>query len=691
MNQVFLRRIPRFFIYKAVFSQPRALAILLLCTAFSLIIATLTAPLMIWVLMLGGCAVIVRIAGLSTMHSLPTSRTVNLLAILAVFALSWFGLSAGLLDSMINLLVVASGLKIMLVQKTRDFHLLICTCLFLIGCGFISSLSVFAWLGYTAILALLLIATAIYHGAGVSIKKNVKFVTVLIVQAAPIALLLFLLLPQLPPLWQMPTSKSTETGLSDTVTPGDIASLASSSALAFSATFDSPNDVPIAESRYWRAITLEHFDGKTWSISDKRKQAEQQLALMGKPTPLSVLAENDLPQVTNYELIVEPTQQTWLFALEPSSPNNRENSIYVRSLFDYTLRANSPISSKKAFYMRYFPNANITNGIGKFEAQLNLEVSMNGNTRARMWGQTLANQYSNAQDVVEAVMREFGNGGFRYTLSPNAMPTDPVDRFLFEERAGFCAHYAGAMVYVLRAAGVPARMVTGYQGGSALNENVLQIRQYDSHAWVEALINNVWVRFDPTSMAAPSRLTFGLERALEELGESRQTTILSDFSNSAFFAALQSWFQQLDYSWSKWVLGFDNAAQTNMFEELLGALTPQKMRFVFLTALGLVGIILALYFLPKRQRKTLSPSHSILLKAIKHVEAETGVQRGNKTLSTYLAEVLPLLSADAANALQQLSAQFELDSYAQQAETQQTQTNMKHQLKVLKQARKKKS
>lgn len=680
------RQFSQLAVLKNVFSQPQSVAVLLLCAAFSLILSTLTSPLMIWVLMLSGCAVVVRVAGLSTLHNLPTSRTVNLLAVLAVFALSWFGFSVGLLDSMINLLTVACALKIMLVKNKRDFHLLICTSLFLIGCGFISSLSVFAWIGYTAILALLLVATAIYHGAGVSIARSVKFVSILIVQAFPIALLLFLLLPQLPPLWQMPTSKSTETGLSDTVTPGDIASLASSSELAFSATFNSEEEVPDAPLRYWRAMTLEHFDGKTWSISNKRKQAEQQLASMGRSTPLSILAVKELSLVTDYELIVEPTQQRWLFALEPSLPNNLKNSIAVSTLFDYTLRADTPISSKKAFYLRYFSNAPIINGIGNFEAQLNLQVSTNGNPEARAWGQALANQYSNAQELVNAVMREFNQGGFRYTLSPNAMPVDPIDSFLFEQRAGFCAHYAGAMVYVLRAAGVPARMVTGYQGGSALSDNVLQVRQYDAHAWVEALIDSKWIRFDPTSMVAPSRLSFGLEHALEELGESRETTILSEFGNSALFATLQGWFQQLDYSWSKWVLGFDNAAQTNMLEELLGALTPQKMRAVFLSALVLIGLILSLYFLPKKQKDHLSPSYRILLKAIELVEAKTGVHRDNKTLSAYINQSSAYLSPHAARSFKKLCELFEHEHYAKTARSSDRHEVMKLQLKRLKQS-----
>ena len=686
MNTLTSNRFLQLAVLKRILNHPQSVAVLLLCAAFSLILSTLTSPLMIWVLMLSGCAVVVRVAGLSTLHNLPTSRTVNLLAVLAVFALSWFGFSVGLLDSMINLLTVACALKIMLVKNKRDFHLLICTCLFLIGCGFISSLSVFAWIGYTGILALLLVATAIYHGAGVSILRSFKFVSVLIVQAFPIALLLFLLLPQLPPLWQMPTSKSTETGLSDTVTPGDIASLASSSELAFSATFNSEEEVPDAPFRYWRAMTLEHFDGKTWSISDKRKQAEQQLAIMGRSTPLSTLSEKAESLVIDYELIVEPTQQRWLFALEPSSPNNFQNSISVSTLFDYTLRANTPISSKKAFYLRYFPDAPIINGIGNFEAQLNLQVSTNGNPEARAWGQALANQYSNAQELVNAVMREFNQGGFRYTLSPNAMPVDPIDSFLFEQRAGFCAHYAGAMVYVLRAAGVPARMVTGYQGGSELSDNVLQVRQYDAHAWVEALINGKWIRFDPTSMVAPSRLSFGLEHALEELGESRDTTILSEFGNSVFFATLQGWFQQLDYSWSKWVLGFDDAAQTNMLEELLGALTPQKMRAAFLSALGLIGLILALYFLPKKQKDHSSPSYRILQKAIQLVETETGVHRDNKTLSAYINQTSAYLPPHAARSFKKLCELFEREHYAKSTASANRHGAMKLQLKTLKQS-----
>ena len=187
-------------------------------------------------------------------------------------------------------------------------------------------------------------------------------------------------------------------------------------------------------------------------------------------------------------------------------------------------------------------------------------------------------------------------------------------------------------------------------------------------------------------MVAPSRLTFGLERALEELGESREASILGDLSNAAIFSTLQIWFQQLDYSWSKWVLGFDNTAQTNMLKELLGSLTPQKMRVVFLSAIGLIGLILALYFLPKTHRNTLSPSHRVLLNAIKCVEAKTGKERGNKTLSAFMSEVNPLINEDAAKALTLLCEQFEHEKYAHRTQEAKVYPTMKRQLKMLKQA-----
>lgn len=638
-------------------------SIILLALTYATLLFTLTSQLMIWVLVLGLCATAVRVAGAITNNHLPSVRTVNLLAVLSIFALVWFGFSIGLLNSMINLLAVACALKLMQVQQKRDFHIIVCTCLFLIGCGFISAFSFFAWLGYTAVLIALLFSTAALH-AGNSVKiGRLKFVTRLVAQGVPIAMLLFLVLPQLPPLWQMPSAKATKTGLAETVTPGDIASLARSSELAFSATFERASDLPSPQQRYWRAMTMEQFDGKTWSISNQRKQVEKQLAYANKASPLEVLQYALPVTAIPYQLIVEPTQQDWVFSLEVSVPNNTLNNTNVRSLFDFTLRANSPVASKKAFYLDYLPNEKITNAAGDFERQLNLTIPAQGNEKTREWARNIAAGNDSPSEIIATIMQFFASEGFRYTLSPNPMPSNPIDAFLFNEKAGFCAHYAGAMVFALRAAGVPARMITGYHGGTALSDSVLQIRQYDAHAWVEVLVDERWLRFDPTSVVAPSRLTFGLEDALAEFGEERDSSLLGDISETRLFSQIQNYLEQLDYNWSKWVLGFDNKKQTDMLEELLGTLTPQKMTFVLLGVVGLISAMLAFYFIPPWQKNAMPLYRQRLLSSLALVEAFTGQPRLTMTPRQYIKKVRPLINPVAYKELEFMNTIFETAAY----------------------------
>lgn len=663
-------------------TRNKQIPILLLTFAYAILLFTLTDALMAWVLVLGLCACTVRIVALKQQYSLPKARTVNLLAVLAVFALTWFGLTIGLLDSMINLLAIACALKLMLVEKKRDFHLLICTCLFLIGCGFISSLSILAWFGYLGVLMLLLLATVAYHGVNLPIRQNVKFVVLLVLQGLPIAALLFLVLPQLPPLWQMPTSKSSQTGLSESVTPGDIASLAKSSELAFTATFRDAQDVPPITERYWRAMVMEDFDGKTWSISNKRRLAERQLYIMNKPAPLSLVSSRD--SAVPYEIIVEPTHQTWLFGLEVSSPNNAINTLTVRTLFDHTMRTNIPLTSKKVFHLRYLPSQPITNSISGFERSLNLDIAIGSNSQTQAWAASLKAQYSSPQEIAKAIMQHFANTSFRYTLEPNAMPTDPIDAFLFEEKAGFCAHYASAMAYALRAADIPARMVTGYHGGEALNDNVLQVRQYDAHAWVEALIADEWVRFDPTSMVAPSRLAYGLEQALLDFGERRDEGLFNDLSQVAFFTQVQSWLRQLDYSWSKWVLGFDATSQSDMLEKFLGELSTQKMTLVFLSVLGIISVILLVYFFPSNPLRTLSPYQRYYIKSLALIEKQTHSLRGNDSPLSYTTRVSSQLSSASLNIINEMHHAYAARSYQEKANEKETNNKMKQGYKSLK-------
>ncbi|KXJ60112.1 MAG: transglutaminase [Alteromonas sp. Nap_26] len=658
--------------------------ILLLSLAYSILLLTLSESLMLWVLLLGLCSCVARLVAVRQPDSIPKTRTVNLLAVLSIFALSWFGLSIGLLDSMLNLLAIACALKLIQLNKKRDFHLLICTCLFLIGCGFISALSIFAWFGYTGVLVLLLLATAAYHGPQISFHRHLKFVMLIVLQGLPIAFLLFLVLPQLPPLWQMPTSKSSKTGLAETVTPGDIASLAQSSELAFTATFQNKEDVPVMARRYWRAMVMENFDGKTWAIDDKRKLAERQLENLGK-TPKSLhLSSTDEISAIAYEMIVEPTHQTWLYGLTLSTPDNSKNTTFVRQRHDHTLQAESAITSKKQFHLHYLPNLTVPNSTGEFEKQLNLSVARNSNPETQKWANELKVHYQDPMRIAEAIMGYFASQSFRYTLSPNPMPSNPVDTFLFDEQAGFCAHYAGAMAFALRAADIPARLVAGYHGGELLEDNVLQIRQYDAHAWVEVLIDNKWVRYDPTSMAAPSRITRGLEQALLDFGETREQGFLRDFTQSGLITELQTWLRHLDYSWSKWVLGFDANSQRDIFEELLGDLNTTKITVAFLSAFLLVGFILLLYFFPFKHTSNQPQYHRYYLKTLKLLEQKTGIKRNNQSPLAYTQQIAPHLNNETRTIINELNTYYMKVVYQGAIDETVANENMKVQYKTLK-------
>src|SRR5690606_34547344 len=163
---------------------------------------------------------------------------------------------------------------------------------------------------------------------------------------------------------------------------------------------------------------------------------------------------------------------------------------------------------------------------------------------------------------------------FYYTLQPPVMATDEVDDFLFNARRGFCAHYAGALVFVARAAGIPARVVTGYQGGEWNDESrYLTVRQFDAHAWAEVwLPGEGWVMVDPTAAVAPDRIQYGLEQAVAEEGTFLQQQLFSTHKlrGISWINRLRLEFDSLNYYWQLWVLSYDNQRQKNLWQSVLG-------------------------------------------------------------------------------------------------------------------------
>ncbi|MCU7553847.1 DUF3488 and transglutaminase-like domain-containing protein [Alteromonas sp. ASW11-19] len=650
------------------------IASMTLALVFLTVTLTLYSPLQLWVMLLALCAVLVRMALYAGWYNrAPSSRTINLLALLSGVTLAWFSTDLGLLLSMINLLAMACSLKLMLMTRRKDFLQLFASTLFLIGCGFIFSQSLVNTVMYLALLAVLLLALTALFSPGRSLTRQARSLAVSSAQALPIAIILFLLLPHLSPLWKMPTAKSSTTGLAESVTPGDIANLSQSDELVFNATFDSP--LPMRQERYWRAITLEHFDGRTWSVSPTRKQIRNQYQLLNREFEPAASG-----RAFTYQVIAEATGQRWLYAIDIAQVTDQGRGNEIWQGADYQLIARRPLMSKMAYDVKSYPDVQLNQTLLTLDSRLNLQLPVKGNPATQRWVSQLRQRYPGDAAFIQQLLGYFVQEGFRYTLSPDPMPLNPVDAFLFDKQAGFCTHYASAMAYSLRLAGIPARIVTGYHGGEPIQENVLSVRQYDAHAWVEAIIDDRgWVRFDPTSVVSPARVSFGLQQALEENGDTLNSPFDGLYS-MPLFGSVRLFLANTDYLWSRWVLGFDADMQQNLLQKLLGELTPRKLLLFFLAVVGGLALLLASYFLPRWQPNTRPEHYQVIDRAEQLLTKHTGIKRVNQPLHAYQQTLTPHLSPASCHALKTLVQDFEHIEYAGKAFS-------KARLKAMKRAR----
>lgn len=598
------------------------LAATLVCVSLSLLSLVLT-----WTLLLVACGAVIRGAiYLDHYKHLPSIRTLNLLAVLSIVALVYCALSVGLLFGMVNLLILACAIKLMQMRSQKDVYQLVISLFFLIGCGFIFNQSIGFSLFYTLMCLTLLLSLACYQAPSITMKKQLKTILLLSLQALPIGLVLFLILPQLSPLWHTPKANGAQTGLSEKMTPGDIAQLSQSSELAFRATFE--NTTPITRQQYWRAIVMEDFDGKSWKVHSYRHKMRE-LQLETNQQFKAKLAGSFL----NYEVMAEPTYQPWLFALGiavPTDPRSRKN---IMQSSDFLLFNRQPVVSKYQYSVRSYPEALASQTLTLADKQLNLTLPQKGNNRTKKWVKNLRTQFKDNNDFVQAVLAFFVTQPFVYTLHPDVMLIDPVDQFLFENQAGFCSHYASALAYSLRIGGIPARIVTGYQGGELVQNtgksSYMSIYQYDAHAWVETWIDNTgWQRIDPTALVSPDRIEFGLRYVMQNEGSflADSPFALARLVNIAWLNNVRLLLADLDYNWSRWVLGFNSERQRDLFKSILGKLTPERLSILGVGLVMIITLLLSLFFLPHWLQNRLNTTQRLYLKALSILK-KAGIQR----------------------------------------------------------------
>ncbi len=374
------------------------------------------------------------------------------------------------------------------------------------------------------------------------------------------------------------------------MSPGLISDLAQSADLAFRVKFTDP--LPPQAQLYWRAIVLDFFDGTTWS----RKQPDP-------PRPKPLDPDNLRGKAVRYEVTLEATGARWLLALDlPGTvPNISENP--VRFTGNMQTMAEHPIDNRVRYDVVSYPGYTL-DADGPLENRAHwLQLPPRTNFKTRELAARLRAESPDDLAMVNKVLAFFHGQRFSYTLEPPRLGRDSIDGFLFDTQAGFCEHYAGAFTFLMRAAGIPARVVTGYQGGE-LNpvDDYLVVSQSDAHAWSEVwLEGRGWVRVDPTAAVAPERIQRSLYSVVRRTGLGSLLPLSDD--KSSLFNKLRFDWGALGNAWNQWVLDYDSGKQSSLIESAgFGKVDWSKLIALMGALAALVVGIMAIPLLGKRQK-----------------------------------------------------------------------------------------
>ncbi len=499
--------------------------------------------------------VLLRLAALKNPRALPGRWLLFLLTIGGVVnVLSHYPVFFGK-DAGVALLASMLALKLMELKTRRDLFITIFLAFFCLITQFLFRqeilLTLYVFLVAAGLTAVLVEVSRIERSR--SLLQPLMKSGSLLLQAVPIMVVMFIFFPRLSgPLWNLGVDEATGvTGLSDRIRPGTISKLIRSKAVAFRVEFES--EAPPPEKRYWRGPVLLQTDGFTWMEG-----------VLRRPRPLEFTTDGN--QI-RYTVTMEPTRQKWLFGLDlpDSLPPN------ALLLPDFQLINLQPHDRRIRYSLTSSTEYN-TGDISRRERERALRLPDNVTPRMLDLVDSWQQMSREKSTIVDLGLNHFRQQEFYYTLYPPLMIENPADEFLFDQRRGFCEHYSTSFALLMRLAGIPSRVVTGYQGGE-LNpiDNILTVRQSDAHAWVEVwLEGHGWVRVDPTAAVAPERIerTFDFEID-DELGA---LGIPIDFSqvDSDFMKSMAQRFrwslEALNSSWQRWVLGYSDQRQGNLMD-----------------------------------------------------------------------------------------------------------------------------
>ncbi|QIR14840.1 transglutaminaseTgpA domain-containing protein [Shewanella aestuarii] len=527
----------------------------------------------------------------------PPKLLVSSLAIGAAGTLALVSREIGLLNALINLLLLGYALKYIEMRQQRDVKTVVLVGYFLIALTLLDQQAIINTLHLTLVTIInTCVLISVYQDSGKPLS-NLRFSVKIILQSVPLAILLFVVFPRLGPLWMVPNMKSATTGLSDEVSFGDISKLTRSPDLAFRVGFENPDGStsgPTNDQLYWRTLVMENYDGKTWrqdpSMKDIQRQAYFQKPLRNRPQ-----SSTQQTPTMEYVVIAEPSHQKWLYGLDEAFSQDNQ----IIELPDYRLFALRPVDQRQSYRVISYPNSLMDVRLSAATRNINLTLPDNTNPQTWRLAQQFADKYPEPKARISAMMNHFAEQAYYYTLSPPALGDQQIDDFLFENRAGFCAHYASALVFMARASRIPARMVTGYQGGEYNPKaGYYSVYQYMAHAWTEVWFEGQgWQRFDPTAMIAPQRILDGFDAMFDS-----ESSYLQDRPFSSLRMKQYPWLNDLrnqlasiDYYWSVWVLGFDEQRKQQVLQKLLGKVNSRNIIIMMLISFAFIFLMIAYY------------------------------------------------------------------------------------------------
>ena len=485
------------------------------------------------------------------------------------------------------LLIVMGAVKLLETRSARDALIMTGTALFLLIAACLDRqtlprLPLYAaetWLACAALLALG------NSAAAASPRVALRGAGRTLLLAAPFAAVAFLFFPRLPgALWTLPGSERGTTGLSDEMSPGSISELTVSEDIAFRVSFDGPP--PPHAQRYWRGPVLHDFDGYTWRRLPGQLAVPQTLHFVGT--------------AIRQHITLEPSGQNWWFALDTvaESPSPR---VYLS--FDRQLLAARPVTQAISYAATSYVETRSDGALSTVARRIDTRLPPRRNPRSIALALALRAQFPDDGQFAAAVLDHFRRGGFQYTLTPPLLDFDSIDDLLFNTRLGFCGHFASAYATLLRAGGVPARVVTGYLGGewNAIG-GYYAIRQSEAHAWTEIwLEGRGWTRVDPTAVVAPDRL----ERGLREILPDGASAVARFARGNPLLRNLWQAWDAGNQWWQVQVIGFNLRAQLSLLEQL--GLPDADYRTLTILLAGGSGIWIAIVLWQLRRPREARP------------------------------------------------------------------------------------